>query len=209
MDERTLARFMSKVEMQPNGCWHLVGHARRKDGYYNFSVKGKNRLLHRLVCEHFNGPIPEGYEVDHVCHSRDKTCPGGPCVHRQCICPAHLEAVTRLVNIRRGRGISVKNAAKTSCDYGHEFTPQNTYRDPGGGRECRTCRDVRAKEWLTVHHTNPRHGTETHCPSGHRYEGTNLVITVTGGRACRECKRAWDREYMRRKRAAAKAAQTA
>ena len=51
-----------------------------------------------------------------------------------------------------------------------------------------------------------RQGTETHCPQGHPYSGGNLYVNPsTGGRMCRECKRDQGREYMRRKRAAAKA----
>jgi hypothetical protein len=29
---------------------------------------------------------------------------------------------------------------KESCPSGHAYTDENTYRDPGGGRHCRTCR---------------------------------------------------------------------
>ena len=62
---------------------------------------------------------------------------------------------------------------------------------------------------MAEHNPGVRHGTETHCPQGHPYSGDNLIITSNGGRACRECKRDWSREYMRRKRAAAKAARAA
>ena len=41
------------------------------------------------------------------------------------------------------------HAAKTCCDYGHEFTPENTYiRTTDGGRECRKCRPNRATEMI-------------------------------------------------------------
>lgn len=30
-------------------------------------------------------------------------------------------------------------AGKTHCVHGHEFTPENTYLRPTGGRRCRTC----------------------------------------------------------------------
>ena len=33
---------------------------------------------------------------------------------------------------------------RTHCQHGHEFTPQNTYVNPGnGGRACRTCKAAR------------------------------------------------------------------
>lgn len=206
MDDRTLALFMSKVEIRPDGCWHWTGHIQRA-GYGTFYIDGRHELAHRVSYRHFAGPIPPGMELDHLCHTRDTGCPGGEKdPHRRCVNPfTDLEPVTGLENARRGR-----HANKTHCDHGHEFTAANTYVDPGtGGRSCRECRADRSRAWVAEHHPGTRHGTETHCPSGHEYAGGNLIITVSGGRACRECKRDWDREYMRRKRAAAKAARAA
>jgi hypothetical protein len=210
MDDRTLARFMSKVQVQPNGCWHWTGHI-RPDGYGQFAVDRSNQLAHRVSYIHFVGPIPDGLELDHLCHTRDLNCPGGETdPHRRCVNWADLEPVTGEVNRLRGRSFYTLNGAKTHCAKGgHEFTPENTYVPPGGGRECRTCRTESAKEWMRVHNPGTRHGTETHCPSSHPYSGPNLIITSNGGRACRECKRAWGREYMRQKRAAAKKAAAA
>ena len=34
-------------------------------------------------------------------------------------------------------------AAKTHCKHGHEFTPENTYVNRRGARECETCRTAR------------------------------------------------------------------
>jgi hypothetical protein len=205
MDQRTLARFMGKVTVRVNGCWHMP--PTHKDGYAMFSIGRKYFQAHRVSYEHFVGPIPEGLVLDHRCHTDDPACRGGlGCLHRRCVNPKHLEPVTAEVNTLRGRGTSARNAAKQLCSRGHEFTPDNTYRDPRGGRECRTCRAAASKAWVEAHHPGLRHGTETHCPSNHPYEGDNLIITVTGGRACRECKRAGNREYMRNKRAAAKSA---
>lgn len=38
------------------------------------------------------------------------------------------------------------NAGKTHCIHGHEFTPENTYTNPGGKRGCKTCARRRAAE---------------------------------------------------------------
>jgi len=206
MDERTLARFTRKVKEQPSGCWHLDGRV-RKDGYSDFTLLGKHQLGHRVAYEHFVGPVPEGLQLDHRCHTDDLDCRGGfTCIHRRCVNPAHLEAVTQRENSLRGRSPAAANGAKTECDSGHPYTQENTYTDPKGGRECRICRAERARQWLKDHHPNVRHGTEVECPQGHPYSGENLLITVRGGRACRTCKRDWSREYMRAKRARAKAA---
>lgn len=205
MDERTLARFMRKLKEQPNGCWYAEGRV-RKDGYSDFTLLGKHQLGHRVAYEHFIGPIPHGLQVDHLCHTGDLSCPGGfTCTHRRCVNPEHLEAVTQRENALRGRSPAAKNAAKASCVAGHPFTQENTYLDPNGGRECRICRAELSRKWVTDHHPGVRHGTETHCPQGHPYAGENLFFASNGGRSCRTCKRDSNREYMRAKRARAKA----
>jgi hypothetical protein len=206
MDNRTLARFMTNVRILDNGCWYWTGTV-TKDGYGQFSIGGTNKLAHRVSFEHFREPIPGDLELDHLCHTRDRACPGGKRdPHRRCVNWADLEPVTGYENTMRGCTIPAVNAAKVKCVNGHDYTPENTYIDPQGRRECRICRAERARQWVTEHHPGVRHGTETHCPSNHPYSGDNLIITVNGGRACRECKRDWNREYMRAKRAAAKAA---
>ena len=47
----------------------------------------------------------------------------------------------------------------THCQRGHEFTPENTYVDPDGWRNCRACRKVRRR--VTVEVTCPDCGSVT------------------------------------------------
>lgn len=63
----------------------------------------RTRRLSRVSHEEFIGPIPDGYDVDHACHSRDPdACPGRPnCLHIRCWNPEHLQAVTHAENMRR------------------------------------------------------------------------------------------------------------
>lgn len=56
--------------------------------------------------------------------------------------PDHLEAVTGYVNTIRGAGPTAKNARKTHCKNGHEFTEENTLWK-GDRRNCRTCKKAK------------------------------------------------------------------
>lgn len=77
----------------PDECWIWIGH-RTADGYGTLNVydtalkRGITRMAHRVAYEVFHGPVPEGLEVDHVCH-----CP--PCVN-----PNHLRLLPRAENAR-------------------------------------------------------------------------------------------------------------
>lgn len=96
-------RLLSGIEVAPNGCWEWQGSV-ITSGYSQIMVGGCRQYVHRVSYETFRGPIPDGLDVDHVCHNRDLTCSGGfSCRHRRCINPEHLEAVTHRVNMLRAR----------------------------------------------------------------------------------------------------------
>lgn len=122
-------------------CWRATRGLRR-DGYCQIQLTGKRApkvLGHRLVFEHFVGPIPGGLELDHVW--------ARGCRFRSCVNPAHLEPVTRPVNIRRGT--QAARAAeyyerywtnRTHCDNGHELAVVGIHvESPSGHRQCRAC----------------------------------------------------------------------
>lgn len=63
-----------------------------RDGYSRASTAGAgSNRMHRRAYEARYGQVPEGKVLDHLCGNR------------ACCNPAHLEAVTQAVNVRRSR----------------------------------------------------------------------------------------------------------
>lgn len=86
------------------------------------------RHIYKLVV----GPIPAGLHLDHLCHTFDLSCAGGPgCLHRRCVNPAHLEPVTPTENAKRGAP-----ARAEVCKRGHAAWGR---RPNTGRRYCRVC----------------------------------------------------------------------
>lgn len=123
-------RFWSKVDIPSRfSCWWYEGSC-TPIGHGLFRSGGKTIQAHRFSYERLVGPIPDGLVIDHLCRNP-------PCVN-----PAHLEPVTQRVNVQRGDAAKVQRGrgeARTHCLNGHEWTEENTYRPPSGGRMCRSC----------------------------------------------------------------------
>lgn len=111
----------------PDSCW-VIPNRPNADGYVRISIGAVKMMSHRVALREIGIDIPIGFEVDHLCRNR------------ACCNPAHLEVVTHQENMRRGTGRDRINAAKTHCIRGHEFTIENTYVNPKGGRQCKECR---------------------------------------------------------------------
>lgn len=178
-------------------CW-LWMSGKMNSGYGTFGTggrEGKNVGAHRWSYEHFVKPIPEGYEVDHICHPDDGSCPGGESDHhRRCVNPAHLKAVTGPENNLRSTSATALNARKTHCPAGHEYTPENTrIRNlPNGrkGRDCKECARGVSREEKFVPELARRNAAKTHCPHGHEYTPENTFFDKSSsGRRCRICLR--------------------
>lgn len=94
-------RWLSKILIQPNGCWQWTG-GRSKHGYGKIKVNGRTVLAHRFGWFLRYGELKPEEEVDHVCHTLDSSCQGGvECQHRRCVNPDHLEQVSTQENTRR------------------------------------------------------------------------------------------------------------
>ena len=122
-------RLARKIKVDPSGCWLWTAY-KTQNGYGQFSIEGRGRYVHRVTYVNRYGPVPKGLTLDHLCRTR------------HCVNPDHLEPVTNTENVLRGEGWAAKNARKTHCLQGHEFTASNTYVS-WGRRNCRVCKLTR------------------------------------------------------------------
>lgn len=128
--------FLAKVNRLPNDCWEWIG-AVNPAGYGTFTVDGKGNLAHKWAYTHWVGPVLAEHTLDHTCHNRARTCPGGPtCPHRRCVNPAHLVPKPLADNVAESPNAQQN---RTHCPHGHEFTEANTYLTLKGHRGCRAC----------------------------------------------------------------------
>lgn len=86
-------RFWAKIKIS-RGCWVWTA-SKNTNGYGQYRLNGKMFLAHRLAYELLEGDIPEGFELDHICHNHE------------CVNPGHLRACSRLEN---GRNLKLGKA---------------------------------------------------------------------------------------------------
>ncbi|WP_414714401.1 HNH endonuclease signature motif containing protein [Sphingobium sp.] len=114
----------------PNGCW--IWNGERDDKGYGRASRGK---VHTAIYKREVGPIPDGLELDHLCRNP-------PCCN-----PAHLEPVTRRVNVERQPKV-IEARAAPKCRNGHLWSDENTYRRPANGsRVCRACTRISVQKY--------------------------------------------------------------
>jgi hypothetical protein len=126
----------SQVNVTEDGHWLWLGTT--SAGGYGYS---KGRPLHRTVYEAFNGTIPVGLVIDHLCRVRN------------CQAPDHLEAVPMRINTLRGnhRTAIVQRTGRCASGKHPMSGPDSkvrTQRRPDGrvGRGCMHCYNERRRE---------------------------------------------------------------
>jgi HNH endonuclease len=107
--ETRIAKWKTLSTVNEDGCW-IWQAASTSGGYGQASVNGHRQVVHKLVWEFYNGPVPDGLELDHLCRQR------------HCWNPEHLEAVTHKVNGERGF-----YGTKTHCPKGHPYSGRQSF----------------------------------------------------------------------------------
>lgn len=85
-------RFLSQIVEDASGCLLWTGRRNRWDEYgygilgIKINGKEKNVYAHRYAWERVHGPIPAGFEIDHMCYTK------------LCVLVAHLQMVTHQQN---------------------------------------------------------------------------------------------------------------
>lgn len=208
-----------------SACILWTGHVDRQ-GYPNkVQVGGIVTSAHRLAYWVAFGPIPEQLQIDHRCHD-PRTCRLlDDCLHRRCINPDHLEAVTARENTLRSGGRAAANAAKATCPRGHAWDRAHA----SGRRRCSRCEaDLARDEYGARTATDRAHRTQRRreldvdaarrqrknrsaqlaklglkpdeCLNGHPYREGTFRVGPSGKRVCLVCREALN---ARRGRAAA------
>lgn len=115
---------LSRYEVNEiTGCWLWIGYV-NKDGY----ARADAQNAHRVFYEHHIGPVPAGYDVDHLCKRRN------------CVNPEHLEAVSERENLRRTRPvIKLSGREFDICRKGHLIRGANIQIQRRKGREYKRC----------------------------------------------------------------------
>ena len=147
-----LDRFWQRVDASggPAACWPWRGWV-NDHGYGIVATTRRPRAVHirahRIAYELTHRvPIPEGLTIDHLCRVR------------HCVNPAHLDVVTKGVNVRRGETTAARHAETMVCPYGHAYDTENTVWKADGSRGCRVCMRRRSREWWRRNraHSPPR-----------------------------------------------------
>lgn len=117
-----------KITILENGCLEWQNY-RREAGCGLTNVNGRSVGAHEAFYELYATPVPEGLELDHLCHDPS------------CVNPDHLEAVPHWTNLMRSDCPSAINARKTECPQGHALSGSDLcIEHRSNGKDCRRCK---------------------------------------------------------------------
>lgn len=126
-------------EVAENGCWNWLGRLSRDGRGWR-----RHTRAHRAVYEELIGPIPKGYDLHHSCENK------------LCVNPNHMEPLTPEAH-KLAHG--VVGVTILRCRAGHALTEDNVVHRKCG-RECRACRNQKAREYWHTHIRKPWGGKQ-------------------------------------------------
>ncbi len=145
--DNQLKKIIDRIEPQESGCWWYPaapdnkGYAVTKIGW----PVAKTRRIHRLSWIYYKGDIADNMVLDHLCHDLSSCEGGNTCIHRRCVNPEHLQAVSASENSKKSVRIL---KYRTHCKRGHALENNIHEYDTKQGKRsvCITCQ----KEYKTV-----------------------------------------------------------
>jgi len=133
-------RFTVKTMTVLDGC-HLWTGETYNGGYGKFWNGHRPVAAHRWMWEQTHGPVPDGWQVHHLCGKRS------------CVNMDHLLAMSFKEHLELHN--ELRRAVKTHCAHGHEYTEENVYvkiRKSNGRprRLCRICTRNSQNKWKVL-----------------------------------------------------------
>jgi hypothetical protein len=161
--------FVQRITVTPK-CWYWLFD--KPTTYRGVAHYNKRSIpVHRLSYLIFNGELPAGKEIHHVCEIPN------------CVNPEHLQALTPEDHSKiTGNMLRVK-FRKDCCKYGHPRDTTEQHITKAGKRLCKLCRIATQERRKT---RLPKKQQRTHCKRGHPWIAENWIIWK-GRKQCGPC----------------------
>lgn len=124
-----------------SGCWEWNGKRRGRTPETSYGIFSAKRLgfvdarAHRVMYEHFVGPIPDGMILRH-------SCDNPPCVNPEHLVPGTFADNSRDMVERRRHW----RHDRAECDHGHDLTLPGAIKHTKRANRCAECDRARHRE---------------------------------------------------------------
>lgn len=131
-------KLLGMYKVSPEGCWRYTGASNSK-GYGQVRFQGKQYEVHRISAH-----INLGLDLKNRSQQSNHKI---ICLNHDCFNPDHLKVGNCSSNaLDTVTNKTNKEARKTHCPQGHEYTKDNTRVSSQGYRSCKTCTYLRNRK---------------------------------------------------------------